>query len=268
MGPYSANRPARTQFGQRVAESVAADIRERVLRGEFEGTLPKQELLMAEFGVSAPSIREALRILDAEGIITVRRGKLGGAEPRKPGASSAAFAIGMALQGEQVAMSDLAESILELEPHCARLVASSPDRAKTVVPELEKNLELATEQLDHPAEFTHTSREFHEILLDFVPNLTTRLLTKSVAKVWTIQEETWASAQSSQGSYPTREERELVVKTHRKIVDKLNDGDGDAAQNLMRDHVGATQSVVLSSMGSQTVDASSPRAVQAFKALR
>ena len=64
----------------RLAEMVAAGLRDKILSGELDDgdLLPRQEDLLAEFGVSPPSIREALRILETEGLITVKRGNVGG----------------------------------------------------------------------------------------------------------------------------------------------------------------------------------------------
>lgn len=76
-----------TKIGQmRMAELVAAALRDRILAGGIGdgSTLPKQDELVAEFGVSYPSVREALRILETEGFITVRRGNRGGATVHAP----------------------------------------------------------------------------------------------------------------------------------------------------------------------------------------
>ena len=49
----STNGAGRIQI--RVAESLAADLRDRILRGRIpDGPLPKQDDLMAEYGVSGP----------------------------------------------------------------------------------------------------------------------------------------------------------------------------------------------------------------------
>ena len=69
----------------RLADVIAGDLRQRILSGEIADgdPLPSQERLMKRFEVSQPSIREALRVLEADGLITVRRGKDGGAFTRR-----------------------------------------------------------------------------------------------------------------------------------------------------------------------------------------
>ncbi|WP_422331067.1 FadR/GntR family transcriptional regulator, partial [Rhodococcus sp. (in: high G+C Gram-positive bacteria)] len=64
---------------RRIAETVAAEIRDHILADD-DYRLPTQEQLVRDFGVSYPSIREALRILETEGLVTVRRGNVGGAD--------------------------------------------------------------------------------------------------------------------------------------------------------------------------------------------
>src|SRR5438309_709655 len=88
----------------RLAEMVAAALRKRIVSGGIEdgGMLPKQEDLMAEFGISLPPMREALRILETEGLITVRRGNTGGAVVHQPQATKAAYMLGLVLQSRDV----------------------------------------------------------------------------------------------------------------------------------------------------------------------
>ena len=84
----------------RVAELVASRLRDDILTGRLkEGdVLPTQESLFAEFGVSPPAVREAVHILEADGLISVRRGNVGGAVVHLPSAERTAHMISMVLQ--------------------------------------------------------------------------------------------------------------------------------------------------------------------------
>ena len=92
MQPRAA-QPLPRYSAPRLAELVAADLRRRILSGELEerAILPKQDDLLTEFGVSLPTLREALRVLEAEGLIRVQRGKRGGALVCRPTAATAAM---------------------------------------------------------------------------------------------------------------------------------------------------------------------------------
>src|ERR1700739_234526 len=69
---------------------LAAHLRRQIVLGELkEGDqLPSESVLMEQFGVSRPTLREAFRILEAEGAITVRRGGRGGARGRAAGSGA------------------------------------------------------------------------------------------------------------------------------------------------------------------------------------
>lgn len=60
--------------------------------------LPSQETLIEEFGVSPPAVREAIHVLEADGLISVRRGNVGGAIVHLPSAERTAHMISMVLQ--------------------------------------------------------------------------------------------------------------------------------------------------------------------------
>src|SRR5438477_8806911 len=84
----------------RLANLVAETLRDRIVDGELPdgGLLPKQVDLLEQFGVSLPSIREALRILETEGLVTVQRGKNGGAVTRAPRPGKVAYMLALVLQ--------------------------------------------------------------------------------------------------------------------------------------------------------------------------
>lgn len=122
----SRSRPARSRaakLGARhspLAQVVAGEIRDRILGGRFApGERLAEEPLSAELGVSRMPVREALRLLAAEGIIVL--------EPRR-GASVASYTP------EQ--MRELVEVRATLEGLNARLAARRHDPAH--VAKLEK----------------------------------------------------------------------------------------------------------------------------------
>ena len=133
----------------RLAELVAGVLRERIVDGDLgDGdALPGLDKLVQEFGVSPPSLREAQRILENEGLITVRRGNVGGAVVHRPKAETAAYMLGLVLQAEGVPVLDLAVALNHLEILCVKLCASRSDRRRAVVPEL-RRLHEATEAAD------------------------------------------------------------------------------------------------------------------------
>ena len=89
--------------------AVAADLRARIARGDLvDGqALPVESELMVELGVSKGVMREALRILEQQGLIEVRRGVGGGPRVRHPSIADAAMAFGIFLQVGEVPVGDV-----------------------------------------------------------------------------------------------------------------------------------------------------------------
>jgi len=94
MTPTQSRRRA-SHLPLRVGESVARVLRERILSGEYSDTLPKQEALMADFQVSAPSIQA--RSAEGSSASTQARPRGENARPamcsRRRGHSSAAALV-------------------------------------------------------------------------------------------------------------------------------------------------------------------------------
>ena len=106
----------------RIAEIVAHELRRQIIDGELADgdLLPRQEVLVEQFNVSLVSLREALRILETEGLVSVRRGNRGGAVVHAPAKTSTAYMLGLLLQSESVEVADLGMALQELEPGLRR----------------------------------------------------------------------------------------------------------------------------------------------------
>ena len=78
--------------------------------------------------MSRPSLREALRILEAEGLITVVRGVLGGVVVHQPDERMTARTAALVLQARNVTLGDVHEARSMIEPAAvarARVVADA-----------------------------------------------------------------------------------------------------------------------------------------------
>ena len=62
------------------SDVLADDLRERILRGDFpEGTaLPTERELVSQTRMSRATVREALRILEVQGLVRIKTGRAGG----------------------------------------------------------------------------------------------------------------------------------------------------------------------------------------------
>jgi GntR family transcriptional repressor for pyruvate dehydrogenase complex len=253
----------------RIAETVAAELRARILADDGTGLyrLPTQDQLVKEFGVSYPSVREAIRILETEGLVTVRRGKVGGAEVHRPDESSAAYHLGLALQARQVTLGDLAAGLRLLEPLCAAECARRADRATSVIPALTENIDASAGLTGNGVAFTQAARQFHDILVAFTPNATVRHVVGSLVALWSAQEQSWAEVMTSRGEYPSQAEAAQAVDVHRRIGDEIAAGRAIEAERVARAHLAATQELVLKRYDDGVVTVSSARAREVIQSM-
>lgn len=234
---------------------VADILRARIVDGELADgdLLPKQDDLLAEFHVSRPSIREAMRILETEGLISVRRGNIGGAEVHAPKAHNAAYMVGLVMQSERVLLDDLATALRILEPSCAALCARREDRKKVVVPHLRELNDKCEENLDDGPAFTRLARHFHDQMVSTCGNQTLILLVGTLETLWSHHEAQWADDVAAEGRYPDVKLRRLSLRAHARLTDAIEAGNADAAHRIAGKHLDETQAFLLSRGASQRV---------------
>lgn len=223
---------------RRLAEQVADQLRRRILSGELaDGSiLPKEDELLREFPVSKPSLREAMRILEAEGLLRVRRGKLGGAVVRRPTAANVAYTIGLVLGSQEVGLSDVGRALLRVEPACAALCAERTDRERAVVPALRALHDEAVAVVEDLALVTAASRRYHEALVANCGNQTMIILAGALEMLWSAHETSWSS-RVADGSIVPLAERLAVLEDHRQVIDAIAAGDGRRAHDLSAAHL-------------------------------
>jgi len=236
---------------------IADVLRERIVNGDLEdgSLLPKQDDLLEEFQVSRPSIREAMRILETEGLITVRRGNMGGAFVHAPKAEPAAYMLGLVLQNRNVTLADLGEALRILEPACAALCANHPRRGREVVPGLRRLMEQAEAALDDGVEFTRLSRQFHDQLVASCGNKTIIALVGTLETLWSSQEVEWAEQVEAEGRYPETRLRRAVLQAHQRMLATIEAGEADAAARVARRHLAESQQYVLVGDGDHRISA-------------
>jgi GntR family transcriptional repressor for pyruvate dehydrogenase complex len=231
--PFGPTRPTR------LADKVADQIRDSILSGRLEdgSRLPPLDQMTAQFAVSMPTMREALRILETEGLISVKRGGIGGAVVHRPTARTAAYTLALVLRAEGTRKRDVGAALQLLEPLCATLCARRPDRANEVVPELRRLNDAARDLLDADGvAYNAAMLEFHDAVVRLAGNDTLAVVLRVLQDILLAEVEQWVAEATAKGGYIAPEARIAEIETHERIVDLIADGDGDAAGALMKDH--------------------------------
>jgi GntR family transcriptional regulator, transcriptional repressor for pyruvate dehydrogenase complex len=239
----------------RLAEIVAASLRDDILSGRLkEGDLlPRQEHLFKEFRVSLPAVREAMRILETEGLISVRRGNVGGAVVHLPTPERTAQMISMVLQSRRATLNDVSEALLYLEPICARLCAARPDRLAEVVPDLQAVIEAQQAEFDDVSHWNSNARRFHETLVARCGNETMIIVSGSLEAIWSAHESSvWDEAQQGNDEVPSdspmaSKTRRAALRDHEKILAAIEAGNEERAGTLSARHLTATRQSTLAS---------------------
>jgi DNA-binding FadR family transcriptional regulator len=157
----------------KTAELIARQLRSRIVHAELKpgDTLPPEVTLMEQFGVSRPTLREAFRILETEGLISVRRGSRGGAQVLRPDLSVAARYVGLLLQVQGATIVDVYEARMVTEPACARLLAKRRTKADLVelqacIDDLRAAVDAGVKEMpSDPSVWGSLTYRFHEIIL-------------------------------------------------------------------------------------------------------
>lgn len=165
----------------RKAHVVVADqIRQRIVNGELPlgERLPPEDDLTERFGVARTTLREALRVLESQGLITVRRGRGGGPVVTHPDLEPISTALGVVLQLQGTTVGDLDAARQMIEPQIAGQLAAA--HATTDLTELEAAVDVASaaaERGDGMA-FGLAAVGVHEALVSSSGNVTLSTLTR------------------------------------------------------------------------------------------
>ncbi len=236
-----------------VAQIVAGVLRDEILRGQLT-VLPRLDDLVERFDVGLPAAREALRILQAEGLITPRRGNVGGADVHLPTSDGVAYMLSMVLQSRSAGVSDVGAALLQLEPLCAALCAARPDRHEAVVPQLKLLVDEQAAAIGDAPRTRDAIDRFHEVIVAGCGNESLLLTIGALERIW---------ATHADAVYETADRNAPVdlgpwkasLRDHEKIVRMIERGDASVATFALR-HLQATQAYMTSLDGDRPVTAS------------
>src|SRR3954452_4096131 len=165
-------------------QQIADELRGLIASGELsEGdSLGREPELVERFGVSRPSLREALRILETEGLITVLRGVHGGVIVHEPDQRMTARTAASLLQARNVSLADVFDARAQLEPLATRLIASMRGPRAAVV-ELQALIEQEEEAIEDPEAFGVADAAFHDRLVALAGNQTLSIVAEMLNEI-------------------------------------------------------------------------------------
>jgi len=213
-------------------KQIAQQIRQAIVEGRLQADdrLPGEQELAERYGVSRPTIREALKRLAAQNLIRSRRGPAGGTFVNRPSqeelrdalTTAAMLGVGMG----EFDPADVAQARRELELICCRLAAENRDEAR---------LAIMAEELDAQADgnlsdeaFCVSDVRFHRALVDASDNRILQLVMVTVIE----------ALQPVMNLVVFRfRERQVIVDQHRRLLAALQAGETDAACRVLTEQM-------------------------------
>lgn len=132
--------------------------------------MPSEPEMLRTFGVSRPTLREAIRILEVQGLLSVSQGARKGPRVEHPSAERLAEEAGVSLQIKGATLGDVYEARTLIEPLAARLAAER--RPKEAAAALREQIEHEYAVLGDKVAVRKAIANFHRILLEQSGNIT------------------------------------------------------------------------------------------------
>lgn len=235
---------------RKTADVLASELRGRIVRGELnEGdTLPPEAELVREFGVSRPTLREALRMLESEGLLNVVPGGRG-AHVTIPDIGLVGRYMGLLLRLSGATLDDLFRARGMLESALVKALAGDPDRA-AIADELRKQIAEERLALGNEQRFTSAANAFHRRLYDLAGNKTVNILAGSI---WHLVETHMAAAAELTGWSPQANARdEAAVANHERLATLIEQGDREEAERFWAGYTETVRRLMVKAYGGDT----------------
>ena len=214
-----------------LAEAIADGIVSRGLRPGDR--LATEAEMIAEYEVGRATLREALRVLEAQGVIEVRVGAGGGPFVACPDAHRLARMVSLLLRMSDVTLREVLDARLIIEPALAGQAAQR--RQGSHLAALRENQRLLETAPRGGAEFLRVNEEFHTLIADASGNRPLAALWSALAAI--------ADGHEAGVRYAPAALAGMVV-AHRKIGDAIIAQDSAEAIQAMTVHLEATQAYV------------------------
>ncbi len=246
---------AKNPKGPRLREKpqqIADELRAMIVSGKLtEGeSLGREPDLVERFGVSRPSLREALRILEAEGLITVVRGVYGGVIVHEPNQRMTARTASLVLRARNVSLADVFEARALIEPLAAKAIASRRSR-RAAVAELGALIDKEEASIEDPESFGVANAEFHERLVSLGGNQTLAIVTEMLDEIVVRAVAAVSRADDVTSSLSTRRRG---LRSQRRLLEMIGSGDAAGAEEHWRAHMAVVGRVMLGQKASTVVE--------------
>lgn len=240
-GPVWRAMPRRNT--QKVSHLLASDLRRQILGGQLaaDQKLPSEAELTARLQVSRETLREALRILESQQLVEIRRGRGGGAVVRRPGLEAVGRYVALLLQLRKTTLAHLEEARLVIEPPAAEQVA-----IRAGYDDLDHLVALHDAERDaegDPLAFVTAVSAFDQLVTEFSGNQTLAIIAGVFRDIYAGQ--VYSSIGTNDAAAAERIGRRVVV-SHSAFLDAARRRDAPLAQKAWSDYLFTTSRTMVS----------------------
>ncbi|BBG02575.1 hypothetical protein PSA01_16630 [Pseudonocardia saturnea] len=207
------------------SEIVARQLSRQIIAdGLAEGArLPPEKTMIEEYRVGRSTLREALRLLESRGVLTIKTGREGGPVVRHPRPSDLGESMDLVLRFNRVAPEQISAAERALFPRLVRIAAGQVTTVElAAMRECLDRMDLYVEQI--PV-FEEECRRFHAILLGSAQNPVLAMLLSTLNSVL----DGVRADRAPTGGRDLRADRVEVTRLHHRLYDAVERGDADAA---------------------------------------
>jgi GntR family transcriptional regulator, transcriptional repressor for pyruvate dehydrogenase complex len=214
---------------EKISDLIVRQIKSAILNGAMQpgDRLPPERALTEQFQASRISIREALKSMEASGLLTIKRGA--GAFVAEVSSKPMTDSLSSFLRIKKISINELTEARIIFEPSIARLAT------ERITPkdfdDLGKNIEEASGSVRSNLPATPTNIEFHSLIARATHNPVIALTMENMFNVW----KEWYSEQGGDTKERVKYSRKTIL-FHKRILKALHEQDAQKVYELMLRH--------------------------------
>jgi GntR family transcriptional regulator, transcriptional repressor for pyruvate dehydrogenase complex len=220
----------------KTSDVLARELRRQILSGALPtgASLPPERDLVAQTGLSRSSVREALRILESESLVTTKPGRFGGSVASQPGDESIGRSLSHYVHGRGITLLELMQTREAVEPSLTALAAEN--RTGEELQELRAATERVEAAFGNLPVFLHENVNWHLAIAAASHNHLLRAILASIASM--------VYKATAMENFATEEVRKQVMQAHRRILEGIVKKDAGMARRRMERHLAAVTAAV------------------------
>jgi GntR family transcriptional regulator, transcriptional repressor for pyruvate dehydrogenase complex len=219
------------------AENVAQQLLDRIIEAKLKpgSSFATEAELLSQFNVSRPTLREALKLLESQGVLELRPGPGGGIMVREPSTDLLAHGLSVFLRLHEVPFVTVLKAREVIEPALAYEAAVNGTDEDFA--ELEASIARmkALDPQSGQDAFLEENRVFHNVIARASGNKVLEIFWETISILATGEDHGIRYSVGNQAH---------VVKAHQRILDTCRKRDGDAAAAAMEKHVTGLENLV------------------------